>query len=294
MSEERKAILVTVIFGIIDILFKLMAVKSQIDYIMILSSIFSVTLLFVITILWLKYKDLAHSYEFIKFLFFGSEYNKFNFFPKLKLYMDYLGDRNHVDVETIEFECFSDNIEKYTYITWNMKNIYNNTKKEIKSYHLYTTSELGTTKKVNVEVKEGNRSLKIDVNNIKLSNGIQKTPFTFSESIKPSGIKPEIKINMIMYDAFDFNRQETIYLYPRNYGKKVKHINILLKTKGVENISVCLHEIKKDKKSYVDEPIKYGVADRKDKITTYEFKLDDKEINISSLYYLLIKPLVID
>ncbi|MCM1325872.1 MAG: hypothetical protein NC094_13870 [Bacteroidales bacterium] len=51
-----------------------------------------------------QYVKARDSYEFVKFLFFGSKYNRFNFFPKLKLYMDYLQKKNQVEIDTLGFE----------------------------------------------------------------------------------------------------------------------------------------------------------------------------------------------
>ena len=102
MSVERKALYVTIGFGIVDLIFKVLDFVNFVDVMGMMSLLLSIIMLSILIILGGKYLSILYDYEFIKFLFFGSKYNGFNFFPKLKLYMDYLGKKNYVEVETID------------------------------------------------------------------------------------------------------------------------------------------------------------------------------------------------
>ena len=256
MSIERKALYVTIVFGVVDVVFQVLDFTNPGDIIRIVSIILSTAMIFILIALCSKYVRLLYDYEFIKYLFFGSKYNGFNFFPKLKLYMDYLGKRNDVEVETIEFECITDNISKTSDITWTMKNVYNKTKKEIKDYCLYTSSDFGTVEGVEIKVTKENDELDMDIDNIEKNYGVQKTPFTFVKPIKPGEKISQIKINMKMYNAFDFGHQEVVLLYPRNYGTKVNHMSVTYVTKGMECLNIKLHEIKRKRRGYIDEPLR--------------------------------------
>ncbi len=248
--------------------------------------------------LYIKNKRISNSYEFVKFLFFGSKYNKFTFLPKLKLYMDYKGYLNNLEIETVDFECISDDNYKESNITWSLKNVYNNTNETINSFYLYSSSDIGTAKDAQVKIKPGDEFTKININKTERAAGIQLTTFAFNEPMKPTAHIPEIKINMKMNNAFNFSRQEVLCVYPQNYGTKVKHINISFKTIGADELSVVLHEIKKEGKTYKDEPIK-SVSSRNskdlDKAETniYYCSINDNEINVENLYYLLINPLTV-
>lgn len=296
MTKELLITIITIISMILDVFFKLIGFINQNDIITFFSVLLSVFLLCIITFWYIKYKRISNSYEFVKFLFFGSEFNRFTFFPKLKLFMDYQGCLNNLEIETVDFECISDNNKTESNITWSLKNVYNKTNKTIKSFYLYSSSDIGIAKEAEVKIKPGNAFSKININKTKKATGLQLTTFAFNEPIKPKTRIPEIKINMKMYNAFDFSRQEVVYVYPKNYGRKVKHINILLKTIGADDLSVVLHEIKKERKTYKDESIK-SVEKSKNSDTKetniYSCSINDDEINVENLYYLLINPLTV-
>lgn len=179
--------------------------------------------------------------------------------------MDYLGLRNCLDIESITFECVSDNINRSADVSWTMYNIYNHTKEETET-------------------------LSQDTSIIEKKNGIQCTPFVFRQAIKPGGGVSEIKINMKMQDAFDFNKKEIVYLYPRNYGTKVKNIYIKYKTIGVNELNIQLHKVKKIKNTYEDEPLRSANTSREGEVISYSFILRENEINVQNLYYLFIRP----
>lgn len=231
---------------------------------------------------------LIESNQFILFLFFGSEYNGFHFFPKLKLYMDYLGKKNQVDIETLKFEYI--NNENCACVTWTMINVHNNTINDIESYYLYTANDLGDTDGVQIEMMTGTQYLNINTERISKTYGVQEIPFTFYEPIKPNSVIPEIKINMKMSKSSHPTEHDIVILYPRNYGSCVKHIEIIYKTQESLNQAVFLHEIKKDKEKFTDEPIRnVKVVDQNNGIKTYYCFINEANVGENSLYYLLIK-----
>lgn len=292
MSSEKKEILTALIVGITEVMLNVLSIVVQKDFLIIGSVCLSIVFGILVFVIYFKYRCLSNSYKLIQFLFFGSEYNTFNFLPKLILYMDYLGDKNDVEIGTVEFECINDNTTKRSDVKWVMKNVSNKTKKEINSYYLYSSSDLGTTNRVQVNVHTGSEEhCKVNVDAVKEKHGVRKTPFTFIKPIKPNESLPEIKISMEMFEAFDFSRQEVVYLYPRNYGKKVEHILIKYKTKGVAAMDVQLHEIGKRGNAYIDTIIKNSqpTYEEKSEEIVYNFSLDEKQINMDSVYYLLIK-----
>lgn len=291
MSSEKKEILTAVIVGITEVVFNVLSIIVQKDFLIIGSVCLSITFGVLVIVLYFKYRCLSDSYKLIQFLFFGNEYNTFNFLPKLKLYMDYIGNRNNVEVGLVEFECTNDNNKDIT-VEWTMKNVQNTTKKEIYSYYLYTSSDVGKTNKVMIELDTGNsESLKINADDIKENNGIRKTPFTFIEPIEPNSSLSEIKIKMKMQETFDLSGKNIVHLYPRNYGKKVRQINIEYKTKNVKPMDVQLHEIGRRNNVYVDMTIKNSqpIYGEKPGNILYKFCLGEQQINMNSIYYLMIK-----
>ena len=298
MTKETLITIITMVSMILDIFLKIIGFINQNDIITFFSVLLSVFLLCLIIFWYIKYKRISKSYEFVKFLFFGSKYNHFTFFPKLKLFMDYQGSINKFDIETVDFECISDNLNKESNITWSLKNVKNETNKTIKSFYLYSSADIGIAKDAEVKIRPGNEFAQININKTIKTAGIQLTTFAFNEPMKPKTRMPEIKINMKMYNAFNFSRQEIVYVYPQNYGRKVQHINISLKTIGATQLSVVLHEIKREGKTYKDEPIKSVLLKKsnnsdKEETNIYSCSIDDNEINVENLYYLLINPLTV-
>lgn len=293
-----KELLITMIPMILDVFFKIIGFINQNDIITFFSVLLSVFLLCIIIFWYIKYKRVSRSYEFVKFLFFGSEFNKFTFFPKLKLFMDYQGYLNNLDIGAVYFECISDNNNNESNITWTLENIDNKTNKTIKSFYLYSSADIGISKDAEVKIRPENEFAKININKTKKAAGIQLTTFAFNEPMKPKTHMSEIKINMKMYNAFNFNRQEIVYVYPRNYGRKVKKIKIIFKTIDADKLSVVLHEIKREGKTYKDEairsvPLKKSDNSDKEKTNIYSCTLEDNEINVENLYYLLINPITV-
>lgn len=288
MTDEKKSLYITVFFGIIESIFSIITFMKFSTLLLVINVCISIILVGLIIKLYFYHKRAIDSYEYIKFLFFGSEYNVFNLFPKLMLYMDYLNMKNPVDVNTIEFECVDDISNGNTSVQWIIKNICNNTNKYIKSYYIYSMNEYGSMDHVDIEVKEGVLSLPIDTNNIRKRNSIQQTPFTFREPVMPKGTVPEIKICMQMHDGFMQKKERVVCLYPRNYGVKVEHISIAYKIKGTRDVSVKLHEIGKGENGYFDEPIKSCVPIEENGEQIYYFCLNKDEINVNNLYYILI------
>lgn len=294
MRNENNQLVIKELLVILEVLIQIVALIKYKNLWLVVSILVSVVLLYMLFSLHLKCIQSVDKYEFIKFLFFGSEYNGFNFFPKLKLFMDYLEDKNDVEINTLEFECISNYNNRDSDITWIMKNVSNPTNEDINSYCLYTSSDFGKVNNVGIEVKVNRKPLIIDVNNVIEREGLRKTPFTFAEPIRPNEEIDEIRINMKMKNTFDPSHPEIIVLYPRNYGQKVKHIKIFYKTKETDKLNVTLHEIGKNlkgKKGYADVPIRSCAAEIDGEMIQYCFFLNGNEININNLYYLLITPL---
>lgn len=289
-------LLVTKILDVIEIFFDLIDYINKNYIIIFLNIVILIMFIYVIVRWYVKYKRISNSYEFIKFLFFGSVYNKFNFFPKLKLFMDYKGSLNIFDIETVDFKCISDNSNRESNITWTLKDVYNKTNKIIDCFYFYTTSDKGTVNDAEVKIKPENEYVKININETERVGKTQFTTFSFNKPIKPNTHISEIKLNMKMKDAFDFSQKEVVHVYPRNFGRKVKHINISFKTIGADELSVVLHEIKKEGKTYIDKSIQ-SVGKSKDSdiegINIYNCSINDDEINVENLYYLLINPLTV-
>lgn len=289
MSDKDRELLITVGLSVGDLVLQIIAMISQKGIFLIVGGLATIVLGIVVIRLYIQYKHLRDTYEFIKFLFFGSKDNGFNFFPKLKMYMDYLGDNNQLEVETMEFEYTTDVINNHSDVTWTMKNVYNTTKSPINTYYLYSSNESGMINVSQMEIKGTNKELCIDASRVESRNGIQKTPYTFDEPIKPKERISEIKIHMDMQTIFDTSKHDIVYLYPRNYGTKVKHMKIKFSIKGIKKVIVKLHEVGKRNGEYRDDEIKSGRMELYNGIGTCILDLDGDEINIDNMYYLLIK-----
>lgn len=292
MGDKERDFLITAGLGIGEIALQIISMISQKGIVLIATGICAIILVLMIIKLYRKYKRLENNYEFIKFLFFGSKDNGFNFFPKLKIYMDYLGDNNQLEIETMQFEYIADLDNNCSDVTWTMKNVYNNTKNPINTYYLYSSNEAGMTNEGQMEIRGVNKALSIDASRVESRNGIQKTPYTFNEPIKPKERIQEIKIHMKMHNIVKTAQHRVVYLYPKNYGTKVKHMEIEYQIIGVKSAIVKLHEVGKIGKEYCDDEIKTGIVSDINGIKKCNFSLDENEININNLYYLLIKSTI--
>ncbi|MBQ7925665.1 MAG: hypothetical protein IJ335_05155, partial [Lachnospiraceae bacterium] len=94
---------------------------------------------------------------------------------------------------------------------------------------------------------------------------------------------------MKMEEEFADLKEKIVYLYPRNYGKKVNQMYITYKHNKDKKVSVILHEIGKDKNGYCDKAIRAGMAKKENGQWNYNFYLKQQEININNLYYLFIE-----
>ncbi len=289
MSDKEKELLITIGLGIADIVFQITAMISQKSIFIVVGGLTTIAFCVIIIRLYIKYMHLKDTYDFIKFLFFGSKDNGFNFFPKLKIFMDYLGDTNKLEIETMEFEYTDDIDNNYSDVSWTMNNVYNNTRNPINAYYLYSSNESGMINEGKMKIKGINKELSIDASRIESRYGIQRTPYTFDEPIKPMERINELKIHMQMRTIFDISKYDIVYLYPRNYGTKVKHMKIVYNLKGVKRAFVKLHEVGKKNGKYCDVEIKSGRMELLNGIWTCTLYLDRDEINIDNLYYLLIK-----
>ena len=286
-----KELAITIGFGTLDFSVKLSMMILQENMwtkISILSTMLFVGLLLILII---KYRNLATSYELIKFLFFGIDKRTFNYLPKLKIYMDFLKIKNEVDVDRVKFECLDDNQNNMTSIEWSIEGIYNKTNKSISTYSLYSTSSVGVTNWVDIELDEGAKNKRVNTDIVKNKNGIQVTSFSFPRDLSPKDNIKRISIKMQMKNAFDFTHKEIVPIYPRNYGRKVNNLDIVYRTKGIREMVVLLHEIRKIGKTYEDNEIRNAhveICDI-DGMIEYSFGLGYKEIHMNSMYYLLIK-----
>lgn len=296
MINGTLSTIITLVSMILQIFLKIIEFINQNNIITFFGVLVSIFVVCLIIFWYIKYKRVSRSYEFVKFLFFGSEFNKFTFFPELKLFMDYKGSLNKFDVERVDFECISDNLNMESNITWTLKDVYNNTNKTIDCFYFYTTADRGTSNDAEVKIKPENDYIKININNTERIGKTQFTTFSFNKPMKPNDHISEIKINMKMKDAFDLSHKQVVHVYPKNSGRKIKHIDISFKTIGADELSVVLHEIKKEGKTYKDKSIRsVGKSEDSDieGINIYNCSINDKEVNVESLYYLLINPITI-
>lgn len=289
MREEEKGIVVAIVFGVIEVIFNLFSIINAGYLIMVASTVISFAFIISFLLLLKKYKQSVDNYNFIKFLFFGSKDNGFNFFPKLKIFMDELGDFNEFEVERMRFDFVSYVEQNYSDVSWTMENVYNKSKKAISQYYLYSSNDSGETNEGKMEIKGMDRPLYIDASRIDRRRGVQKTPYTFKEPIKPKEMIRELKIHMKMETTYSSSKPEIIYLYPRNYGTKVNHMEIHYSVKGVKNIVVKLHEVGKKGKVYCDDEIKSGDVITSNDYCECTMYLDKDEICINNLYYLIAK-----
>jgi hypothetical protein len=290
---KNKEIVVTVILGIAELLVNIIAYFNG-NYLVYLMQLgISLSLVAIIIFLYIKYKSFKHLYMFVTYLFFDNEYNKFNYLPKVILYTEYLKKRNNLDIDEIDFTCHSINMDKdkRTEFKWTMHNVYNNTKKTVNEYYMYTTSDIGKAEKPEIVIREGNRELKFNSNTVKRCNGIQMSPFALTSPLPAGGNKKDVSVSMIMHDAFNFSRNEIVYLYPKNYGLKIGVINITLKLEGIDSINVTLHEIRRNRSVFEDIALQTGVPLKEGNIKCYNFSLSKNELNMDSIYYLLLSPL---
>ena len=289
--KDEVLFLITVAGGTIDIITKIKAFIDNEYFYLIFSIAISLLLLGVLLFLIKKYRAIIDTYKLVKFLLFEDVNNTFNFFPKLKIYMEYEGKTNDFDIDKMTFECTDNNLSKDTKVRWTMQGVYNHTPKKINTYCLYTTSETGTTQDQRIEIKSQSKYLKIEPDKIRRRNGIQYTEFAFVNPIYSNESIDQICVEMKMHATFDFSKQEVVYFYPRNYGKKVKNIEIIYNTIDADKLNIQLHEIKKDRGEYVDLSIRTCEYCEDGKEKTYTFRLEEKEIHVENLYYLLIRPI---
>ncbi len=262
-----------------------------------------------IILMYMEVKREVNFKRLLQFLFFGDEYNKFNMLPKILLFKELVHKINKVSVNCLKVKY---SIQQKTDgndldATWSFYNINNKTSKNINEYFFYTANDLGMPDKPNIIYSEGNNKTPITLSDSSVfkCNDIRMIPITFKSPIEPGKSVGEFGISLKIYNAFDFSKDEIIYVIPINYAKKISSLEIDIEIKDDKDLNIASHHtsqklnivlrrIRKIFDKYQDEQIQCGLPDNKEGINYYHFELQGKEFKMQDIYYFKISPVLIE
>lgn len=288
MSIEKKSYYITVIFGCLSVFFEIVAyIKTDIIFITVGSILFvlSITMGVYQTI---KARKVMMRQKLIQFLFFGSEYNKFNFLPKILLFADYTEYKNEVEIEEVKLQC--NLYDNYADIIWEMRNIFNGTARSVSEYYFYTSNSMKQCETPYIDFRENMNEFDIKLDRVTEVNGVKLIKFGFIKNLKPEEKLEKMGMNVRVYDAFDLNDKEVIHCCPWNYGKQVNRIELDMIVHIADIVlDVELHKICESKGKIEDIILETGKKHIDNGTLHYNFKLGkgNMDFDMTSIYYIL-------
>lgn len=247
-------------------------------------------------------KKLREKEKLLYFLMFADDkksegFNRFNVGPKIMMLLDKTQKINKVEITRLDIsyliksdkeEC--NNIfdcERY----WAMSNIRNISKKKLKTYYFYTTTDIGERENANVKLTQCVQEREFALDEVVRNNGISCWEWEIEPNINCQEMINDIEIKEIVKDAWNFNRNwEIAYFIPKCFGESISSVNFKFETeRNVPILEMNLYEVK-----VVDDEIKRELVGRLSRTSCedgrhiYGIGLDGhgNEINMESFYYI--------
>ncbi|MCH5345337.1 MAG: hypothetical protein J1E64_15025 [Acetatifactor sp.] len=233
--------------------------------------------------------------ELISFLFFNNGVNQFNVLPKLMLYKNFIGKQNNLRINHLKVvvEIIEGEGEKCNaVITWTLRGLCNETRHKITEFYFYTGIDFGEYTKKTVTLSNGKSGTKFDISDISSSNGIYLYEWGLLDGIAKNKLFDEMVLQIDLKEAFDFRKQDIIYLFPPNFGNKIEKIELVVQKKFEKpNIKMEFREVGRDNRNKISDRIIQTSGYEHD---DFHFALDSDEIKMNNVYYLRINPQKID
>ncbi len=295
MNIEEKTLLATIIIGITQIVFGILALKEWKNTVMLICGCI-LFLIFSTCVGFLAYrlKTIKRIYKIIEYLFHNTEVNQFNIVPKLLLYMNKMNKYNNVSVDTVQvvYDIYHNEGRYDSDIRWEIKGVCNDTKKDISEYYFYTACEFGDCECHKVHLEKDNDVRDFEKADYYESNRIKLLTWGFPKMLQPGNRVQHMQLFLRVNGSFDFSQMEVIYFIPRNVAKKINGCSICIKFHYDQPpLDMELRKIGYLKRNAVSQEIvKVAGIKKEQDLTEYTFFLDKSEINMEYIYYILIMP----
>lgn len=248
---------------------------------------------------WIKRYPIWKRYKFIRYLFFEIRENKFNIAPKVLLFLDLMNKRNNFVIKELSanYTLKENSGVIDSNVVWSLDEVSNVISND---FYFYTGIDLGRIQNQQFIITCNGLPATGDLledNKDDSENGIFLCHWNIPERTIKDGKKIDnIELTMEQKNSFDFNNKEVIYLFPWNFARKIGKIKFKITyPKPLGDISMQLFEVgdvKGHKFPYnhsLEGTTKENFFEDKDGNTsTYEFSLEEKNINVENLYYILL------
>lgn len=192
-----------------------------------------------------KRTKIEYKYELIQYLFHNS-WNQYTTIPKLILLHNMMM-QNEVEIDNVILRCelFLTGEEIDSKFTWNIKEIKNIGHVNLTEYSLCSTCDIGIVNNISLDITYDEQQLKKELQFYE-SNEIKRTTVAFPKILKPGMTYPELKLLATSKNSMNINRNDALFIYPANYGKKIKKITFhIISNFEEEYYNIELYEIGK-------------------------------------------------
>lgn len=192
-----------------------------------------------------KRTKIEYKYKLIQYLFHNS-WNQYTTIPKLILLHDMM-IQNEVEIENVILKCdlFLTGEEIDSKFIWNIKEIKNIGHVNLTEYSLCSTNDIGIVDNISLDITYKEQQLKKEIQFYE-SNKIKRITVAFPKILEPKMIYPELRLSARSKNSMNINKNDALFIYPANYGKKIKNITFYIVSHFEEEYyTIELYEIGK-------------------------------------------------